>query len=232
MARIKIFVTGTDTDAGKTLIACGLLHRARQMGWRTAAGKPVSAGCEDTPEGLQNDDALALMAAMTEPLPYSQVNPVALREAMAPHIAAMREQRQLSVARLAGFCNGLLSQPLDLVLLEGAGGWRVPLNPRETMADLVRELQLPVVLVVGMKLGCLNHALLTAEAIAADGLKLAGWVANRVDAGMVCFDENLMTLKTLLPAPCLGVVPFLADAPSQQVADYLDLEPLLASPDA
>ena len=228
MARCKFFVTGTDTDSGKTLITCGLLEKARQSGCRTVAGKPVAAGCTETPTGLHNDDALALMAAMTQQLPYTQVNPVALREAMAPHIAARREQRQLSVARLSGFCNGLLNQAVDLALLEGAGGWRVPLNPRETVADLVKELHLPVILVVGMRLGCLNHALLTAEAVARDGLSLAGWVANRVDADMVCFEENLMTLRTLLPAPCLGVVPFLHEPSAGQVASFLDLTPLFA----
>ncbi|MYM64266.1 dethiobiotin synthase [Pseudomaricurvus sp. HS19] len=227
MAKKKFFIAGTDTDVGKTLIACGLLEKARQQGLRTAAIKPVAAGCEETPDGLRNSDALALQAAMTSEFDYSEVNPVALRSAIAPHIAAQQEGRVLSAARLAGYCQGLFMAPADLLLVEGAGGWRVPLNPRENLSQLAQELQLPVVLVVGMKLGCLNHALLTAEAIQRDGLVLAGWVANRVDPDMNCYEENVATLKGLLKAPCLGEVPHLAEADAVVAAQYLSLEPLL-----
>ncbi|NHN39079.1 dethiobiotin synthase [Pseudomaricurvus alcaniphilus] len=227
MAKKKYFVAGTDTDAGKTLVACGILEKARQLGLTTVACKPVAAGCEETDAGLRNDDALALMAAMSQPLPYAQVNPIALREAVAPHIAALHEGRQLSAARLSGFCQGVLLQSADLAIVEGAGGWRVPLNPRETMATLAVEMKLAVILVVGMKLGCINHALLTTEAIQRDGLVLAGWVANRVDPDMSCFEENLQTLTTLLPAPCLGVVPFLEPPTRQAVADCLDISVLI-----
>ncbi len=227
MAKHKFFIAGTDTDVGKTLVACGLLEKARQQGLTSVAVKPVAAGCELTDEGLRNGDALSLIDAMSESLPYAQVNPVALEPPIAPHIAAMQVGKQLSVIRLAGFCSGVLIQPCDLALVEGAGGWRVPLNPRETLANLAQELELPVVMVVGMKLGCINHALLTAEAIQRDGLKLAGWVANRIDADMSCYDENMMTLRTLLQAPCLGEVPHLTHPDKAAVADFLDLNLLL-----
>ena len=221
----KFFIAGTDTDVGKTLVACALLEKARQEGLVTAAIKPVAAGCEQTPNGLRNDDALQLQQAMTLDLLYEQVNPVALEPAIAPHIAAEQVQKRLRVAQLSGFCRGVMMQRSDLLLVEGAGGWRVPLNSVETLADLAKDLQLPVILVVGMKLGCINHALLTAEAIARDGLPLAGWVANGVSE-MSAYQENLNTLKHLLPAPCLGIVPALDKVSALAAAVYLDLTPL------
>lgn len=229
MARgTRLFISGTDTDAGKTLIATGLLAAAAQRGLSTLALKPVAAGAELVDDQLRNDDALSLMAAMSEPLSYEQVNPVVFAEPIAPHIAAERAGRRLTASQLAGYCRGAMMRPCDFLLVEGAGGWRVPLNQRETLADLALELKLPVVLVVGMKLGCINHALLSAEAIRADGLPLAGWVANRVDPEMACFDENLATLNAMLPAPCLGVVPHLGAEPrAEDVAAHLDLSSLL-----
>lgn len=227
MAKRKFFIAGTDTDVGKTLIACGLLEKARELNMTTAAIKPVAAGCEQTEDGWRNGDALALQAAMTTELDYQQVNPVALKDPIAPHIAALQESRTLSVSALSGYCNGVMMRPVDLVLVEGAGGWRVPLNPRETLADLAVQMNLPVILVVGMKLGCINHALLTAESIKRDGLTLAGWVANRVDPQMSCYQENVMTLTSLLDAPCLGQVPFLAQPDKSAVAAHLDLEAIL-----
>ncbi|MEX1666829.1 dethiobiotin synthase [Zhongshania arctica] len=211
------FISGTDTDVGKTLVACGLLRAAALRGLRTFAIKPVAAGAELTDNGLRNEDALMLMAAMTEVLPYQQVNPVLLEPAIAPHIAAEQAGKRITVSQLAGICRGVMMQSADLVLIEGAGGWRVPLNRHELLSGLASELQTPVILVVGMRLGCINHALLTAEAIRADGLRLAGWVANQIDPGMSCFEENLATLKAMLDAPCIGVVPYLAQ--DQRAAD-------------
>ena len=147
---------------------------------------------------------------MTEPLEYEQVNPVALTAAIAPHIAAQQEDRTLKVSQLAGLCRGVMSGEADFVLIEGAGGWRVPINARETLADLAVQLQVGVILVVGMRLGCINHALLTAEAIARDGLKLVGWIANQPEEAMPCYQENLETLQRLLRAPLLGEVPLLS----------------------
>ncbi len=217
------FIAGTDTDVGKTLVACGILRAAANLGLTTLAVKPVAAGAEQTADGLRNSDAVLLMAAMTESLPYAQVNPVLLAPPIAPHIAAEQAGKRLSVSQLVGFCRGVMMRKADMVLIEGAGGWRVPLNQREMLSGLAIELQTPVILVVGMKLGCISHAVLTAEAIKADGLVIAGWVANKIDSDMACFDENLATLRQLLPAPCLGVVPNLAQPDATLVAEYLDI---------
>ncbi len=226
MAKHAFFVTGTDTGVGKTCIAAGLLQAANHKGLTTAALKPVAAGCERTPDGLRNEDALLLQSVVNPPLDYEQINPVALEPAIAPHIAALEARRPLSSDRLAGYCRGVLGQA-DFTVVEGAGGWRVPLNPAETLADLARQLNLPVILVVGVRLGCLNHALLTAEAIARDGLPLAGWVANVLDPDMPRLRENVDALGQRLRAPFLGWVPFLDTPDPDQVAKHLNLEPLL-----
>lgn len=223
----RFFITGTDTEIGKTTIACGLLYAARQAGLTTAAAKPVAAGCEQTPEGLRNEDALALQAQCQPPLAYELINPIALQSAVAPHIAALEQQLPLTVELLAGGCLQVFDREAELTLVEGAGGWRVPLNDEQTLADLAKDLQIPVVMVVGMKLGCINHALLTAEAIAADGLELAGWVANQVDPNMSRQAENMATLRLHLKAPCLGWVPWMEQPSASAVAAYLDLAPLI-----
>ena len=221
------FVTGTDTEIGKTTMAAGLLHAARLRGLSTAAVKPVAAGCVLTDQGLRNDDALTLLAECNPELEYGQVNPVALEPAIAPHIAAREAGLEVTVADLADACRQVFSLRRDITVVEGAGGWRVPLNSTQTLADLARELQLPVIMVVGLRLGCINHALLTAEAIAADGLHLAGWVANQIDPQMDRQQNNLETLKTLISAPLLGVVPQLHPLTMAGVASHLNLEPLL-----
>lgn len=209
------FVTGTDTEVGKTYVSTALLRAVAEQGLTTLAIKPVAAGAEQTPQGLRNEDALQLQAAMTARIPYELINPVLLREPMSPHLAARHEGRILSVRELAAHCRGLLAHPVDLVLVEGAGGWRVPLNETEDLSDLARVLALPVILVVDMKLGCLNHALLTAEAILRDGLSLAGWVANQTrPQPMAAKAENLETLVARIPAPCLGMVDYQASRPS------------------
>lgn len=220
MTKKSFFITGTDTSVGKTLVSAGLLIAAKNRGLTTAALKPVAAGCVVTDAGLRNDDALLLQSVITGDLSYEQINPVALELAIAPHIAAQQAQRSLSVDRLAGFCRGVLNSA-DFTVVEGAGGWRVPLNPAETLADLARVLNLPVILVVAIRLGCINHALLTAEAIVRDGLPIAGWVANCVDPLMPCQQENIATLVQRIPAPCLAVVPHLTgDVSPQQTANF------------
>lgn len=222
------FVTGTDTDIGKTLVATALLAAARARGVTTLGLKPVAAGCHDSPEGLRNEDALALQSVSTlMPLPYQEVNPVALPAACSPHIAAREAGRRVTVSQLAGYCRYSLSRRAGLTLIEGAGGWRVPLNDRESLSLLARELQLPVILVVGMRLGCLNTALLTTEAILRDGLRLAGWVANEVDPAMAYLDDNIETLTRLLPAPCLGRLPWRPGQDAEAAAAYLDVASLL-----
>ena len=196
--RKKYFITGTDTDVGKTWVACRLLEKYNKEGLSTLGLKPVAAGCEETAEGLRNEDALKLMAASSVALPYEQVNPVTLKEAIAPHLAAAHENKTLGADRLAGYVRGAMMTPADVTLVEGAGGWMVPLSPRESMADLAKILGLPVILVVEIKLGCINHALLTARAIRMDGLELAGWVANKLDENDSVAMENVYTLENLL----------------------------------
>ena len=220
------FIAGTDTDVGKTTIAAGLLHAARAAGLSTAAVKPIASGCTATPQGLRNADALALQAECCPVLDYAQVNPFAFAPAIAPHIAAREAGVTLSTEALADAVQGVLEGRADFTLVEGAGGWRVPLNARETLAALPIRLQLPVILVVGVRLGCISHALLSAEAIAHDGLVLAGWVANIIDPAMSRLEENLATLDELVPAPCLSRVPRLAEASAAQVAAHLRLAAL------
>lgn len=222
----RFFVTGTDTEIGKTTIAAGILHAAHSAGLTTAGVKPVAAGCDITADGPRNDDALALLAQCRPALEYGQVNPIALEAAIAPHIAAQEEGVALGTGVLADACRAVFALQRDLTLVEGAGGWLVPLNVDETLADLAKMLQAPVIMVVGMRLGCINHALLTAQTIARDGLQLAGWVANYVDPDMSRPQENLETLKALLAAPCLGVVPRLAQADAASVAAHLDISGL------
>ncbi|MGE4408486.1 dethiobiotin synthase [Pseudomonas sp.] len=224
--RRTFFIAGTDTDVGKTTIAAGLLHAARQAGLSTAAVKPVASGCESTPQGLRNADALALLAECSLPLDYAMVNPFAFAPAIAPHIAAREAGVELTAEALAAAVQPVLERRADFTLVEGAGGWRVPLSGRENLSALPVRLGLPVILVVGVRLGCINHALLSAEAIAADGLVLAGWVANIVDPATSRLEENLATLDERLPAPCLGRVPRLARASAPQVAVHLQLAPL------
>ena len=218
------FIAGTDTDVGKTTIAAGLLHAARSAGMSTAAGKPVASGCELTPKGLRNADALALMAQCSLPLSYAEVNPVAFEPAIAPHLAAREAGVALTVQSLSGPMRHILDKEADFTLIEGAGGWRVPLADQDNLSDLAMALGLPVILVVGMRLGCINHALLTAEAIARDGLQLAGWVANIIDPKTSRLEENLATLAERLPAPCLGRVPRLKAVTAEAVAEYLQLD--------
>ncbi|MGE8345827.1 dethiobiotin synthase [Pseudomonas helleri] len=218
------FITGTDTDVGKTTIAAGLLYAAREAGLSTVAGKPVASGCEITSQGLRNADALALMAESSVTLTYDEVNPVAFEPPIAPHIAAREAGQVVNVQTLLAPMRHVLDQQADFTLIEGAGGWRVPLSGQDSLSDLAQALDLPVILVVGVRLGCISHALLTAEAIACDGLQLAGWVANIIGPKTARLEENLATLAERLPAPCLGRVPKLKTASAQAVAEHLQLD--------
>lgn len=215
------FVTGTDTDAGKTSVAAGLLFAVKQQQFSTLAMKPIASGCAVTAQGLRNSDALALMAHSTVKLPYSQVNPYAFAPAIAPHIAAQEAGVELCVTDLDQAAQVVLLQQADFTLIEGAGGWRVPISTTEFLSDLAIALKLPVILVVGVKLGCINHALLTAQAIQSDGLELAGWVANVVDPHCARLTENLATLKQQMLAPCLATVPYLPLASAEAVAVHM-----------
>ena len=190
-----------------------MLQAAAAAGCSTVGMKPVAAAASETAAGLRNDDALLLQAASTVQLPYTQLNPVCLPVPASPHIAARLADRSVTVDRLAGLCRGVLAQRAQLTLIEGAGGWRVPLNEREYLSALVQALQLPVLLVVGMRLGCLNHALVSAEAIARDGLRLAGWVANCREPELAYYQANRDTLSA-----AFGQAP-LAEFSSRQSAD-------------
>ena len=213
------FVTGTDTGVGKTFIASALLRAARTRGLTCVGYKPIAAGATLQDGELLNEDALELIEAAGTGLDYADINPVVLRPAIAPHIALGQVDRRVSARQLAEAC-----PEAAFVLVEGAGGWFVPLNERETLADVCVALGAKVILVVAMKLGCLNHALLTADAIARAGLTLAGWVANSPGDPMPFLAENIDTLGERLPGPCLGIVPHV-DSPEDAVR-FLDLEPL------
>ena len=224
----RYFVTGTDTDAGKTLVTTALLARARRQGLSTLGLKPVAAGCEHTRDGLRNADALALQTFSYPEVGYAVVNPIALEPPIAPHIAAARANWTVHLMHLHDRVTAAMHEPRDLTLIEGAGGWRVPLNDTEDLSGLAIRLDLPVILVVGLRLGCINHARLSLEAIRADGLRVAGWVASQVDPDIAEAEANLATLRAHLTAPCLGVIPWLGDdddnrALAERAADYLEL---------
>jgi dethiobiotin synthetase len=219
------FITGTDTGVGKTLIACTLLHAFARAGRRVVGMKPVAAGATRSAEGLVNEDVIQLRAASNVRCELERVNPYCFEPAIAPHIAAGQAGVRIDINHLVNAYT-LLAAQADSVIVEGAGGFCVPLNRNEDTADLARALGLPVILVVGVRLGCLNHAVLTAEAIRARGLNLAGWIANRIDPAMPAADENIAALAERLAAPLLGAVEFMAAPVPQQVAAQLDLSKL------
>ncbi|QKV57236.1 MAG: dethiobiotin synthase [Dechloromonas sp.] len=213
------FLTGTDTEIGKTFITCALLHRAAQSGLRAAGIKPVAAGTDDAG---RNEDVEAIRAASNVVLPQQTINPWCFKEAIAPHIAAADEGKVIDFAPILSACDDARAQS-DLLIVEGVGGFRVPLGVDRDSADLAVALGLPVILVVGLRLGCINHALLTAEAIAARGLTLAGWVANCIDPAMPRRVENIAALELHLGAPLLGTVPRQPDGNPAAAAAHLKL---------
>ena len=220
---MSYFITGTDTGVGKTLITCSLLQGFAAQGRRVAGFKPVAAGVET--DGM-NDDAKMLLAASNIPLNYEQVNPYCLHEAIAPHIAAKRENVGIELSHIVAAYRELAALA-DVVIVEGAGGFRVPLNETQDSANLARELGLEIIVVVGMRLGCLNHALLTVEAIQSRGLKLAGWVANSVTDAMPVQRENIAALKERIAAPLLGVVPYMTRPDAEAAAGQIDIGRLM-----
>jgi len=221
----QIFITGTDTDAGKTYAAVALLRALKNAGHTAIGLKPVSAGCELQDDQWVNDDAVQLQNNGSELLDYQTVNPVALKAAMAPHIAADIEGVTLDAAGIAKQLDAA-QRNHDFTLIEGAGGWLVPLNDNETMADIAKLLNTEVVLVVGMRLGCINHALLTAAAIQSAGLKLSGWIANCIDPDMDVQQENIQTLMQRIQAPLLGVLPHAPVTEDHSAATHLDVSKL------
>lgn len=218
----RYFLTGTDTEIGKTFISCALLQAWQGRELSAVGYKPVAAGASKVDGVFANEDALALLKAGSEGFSLEEINPYCLREAIAPHIAARNEGVPLELPMmLAGFQQ--LARRADRVLVEGVGGFRVPLGDYFDSADLAKAIGMPVILVVGMRLGCINHALLTVEAIQSRGLKLAGWVANTLQPEMPRLQENLETLKASLPCPCLGVVPFLPSRNPAEAVKFLKL---------
>lgn len=216
-----VFVTGTDTEIGKTVVSRLLVEALVRRGERVAAMKPVAAGCEPTAEGLRNDDALALMAAANVDADYGLVNPYALAPPVSPHLAAAEAGVGIDLARVES-CYETLAASSSCVVVEGVGGWLVPLSAEATVADLARRLDIPIVMVVGMRLGCLSHALLTARAIEADGGRLLGWVANCAEPDDFGLEACIDTLAARIGAPLLEVVPRLGEPGGPGQGDYVD----------
>lgn len=224
----QYFIAGTDTDVGKTFVACALLSKANSEGYSTVALKPVAAGCVASDAGLRNEDALALMASASIKLSYEAVNPIALLPPIAPHIAAAEIGLKLNVDGLLQKSQAVLQAGADFTLVEGAGGWHVPLDGQAYLSDYAVALGMPVILVIGLKLGCLNHALLTVQAIEASGLRLAGWVANQVGFEPMSRQEaSIETLKQCLNAPCVGILPHTMGAKPALTAKHLDISRLM-----
>lgn len=220
------FIAGTDTEVGKTVVSKAILQALNSRELTTIGYKPVAAGSKETEEGLRNSDALHLQQAASCEIPYAEVNPYALLQPTSPHIAAKEEGVEIDYA--------VLSQKLaehkqnaDVVLVEGAGGWRVPVSDTDSLSTWVQQEKLPVILVVGIKLGCLSHALLTAEAIKNDGLDLVGWVANRINPGTEHYADIIATLEERIPAPKLGEIPYVPSVKRKDVGKYIDISPIV-----
>ncbi len=216
----RFFITGTDTDVGKTVASTALVNAFVTQGQRVIGHKPISAGCEQSPEGLVNDDALQLIAQSNVTMPYHLVNPIALREPIAPHIAAAQCHQTITSAELIANYAQLDHIDADVLISEGAGGWCLPINDSELLPEVVSQLDIQVILVVAMRLGCLNHALLTQQAIEQSGCQIAGWIANAPHP-QLCMDENLATLTARIDAPLLGIIPNVSNA--KAAAQYLDI---------
>ncbi|NVK22184.1 MAG: dethiobiotin synthase [Kangiellaceae bacterium] len=220
-----LFITGTDTEVGKTFITQCVIRKLTKDGKRVAGLKPIASGAEWIEAQWQNEDALALQQASNVELSYQEINPFCFEPAIAPHIAAEQANQMLSVISLQ---EALAAPKADVTVIEGAGGWLTPLNQHETYADWVSLNQLPVILVVGMKLGCLNHAMLTVESIKSRGLSFVGWVANFSQKEMVVAEQNLEWLNANIQAPCLGVIPYQPSTNDLSgVEALLDLQVLL-----
>lgn len=223
-----IFVTGTDTGVGKTLVSKILIEHFVSSGLRVAAMKPVASGAIKTPDGLRNDDAETLLRATNTTFDYSQINPYVFEPAIAPHIAASQSNSLIDVNKLDEAFS-VLSAGSDKVIIEGAGGWQVPLNHSLSFADWVSAKQWPLVLVVGIRLGCINHAQLTCLDILQKKNPLLGWVANIIDPGAACQDEIIHYLEESIDAPLLGKIPFSTQAERQNMSRYLVLDRLLGN---
>lgn len=208
MAKETFVIIGTDTEIGKTHVACHLLRKYADEGKRALGLKPIASGCQQTSDGLRNDDALQLMAASNVGLPYEVVNPFRFVPPIAPHLAAQEDHANLSVATVKAEIINAAETDCDVLVIEGCGGLLVPLNNQETFADLLTALGLPVIMVVGMKLGCINHALLTYHELQRRGISVQGWIANCLDPSMLCLSQNINTLREFIDVPLLEIIAF------------------------
>ncbi|MGR5285394.1 dethiobiotin synthase [Vibrio maritimus] len=218
-----LFIAGTDTEVGKTVVSKAILSAVGAQGKTTIGYKPVAAGCEKTEQGLRNSDALHLQQAANLNVDYDLVNPYALSLPASPHIAAIADDVEVDYQVLSNVLEQH-KQNSDFVLVEGAGGWRVPVSKDDCLSTWVKQEKLPVVLVVGIKLGCLSHAMLTAEAIKADGLELVGWVANRVNPGVEHYAEIIEMLEGSMGAPKLGEIPYVPGCKKRDLGKYINLD--------
>ena len=223
------FVTGTDTDSGKTFITCSLLYKANKLRLSTFAIKPLASGCNKTLTGLENSDALFIKKEINTPASYSDINFISFESPIAPHLAAKDEGVEINSKEISLKCKSLIeSKSAEFVLIEGAGGWRVPLNENnDYFGNVAIKMKIPVILVVGMKLGCINHAILSSEVILNDKVPIAGWIATQVDPNMSHVQENIHSLKKLIKVPFLGFVPFLNKPNVKEAANYININALL-----
>ena len=214
------FITGTDTGVGKTIVTLAVMELLKRRGFEVAGMKPVASGCDRGEYGLRNSDAVQIMQACSAVQTYQQVNPYAFEPAIAPHIAAARSGEAIRTTTIVSVCRQL-EETADRVVVEGVGGWEVPLGHETMLPDLARRLKLPVILVVGLRLGCINHALLTASAIRSTGLDLCGWIANQQQPCIEAMDEIINTIRGRIDAPLLAVLPWCKEPKPGEMADYL-----------
>ncbi|MBD1575438.1 ATP-dependent dethiobiotin synthetase BioD [Vibrio sp. S11_S32] len=222
----SVFIAGTDTDVGKTMVSQALLRAFTEKGFSTSGYKPVASGSEMTEQGLRNSDALHLQSASSVELDYDTVNPYTLTMPASPHFAAQKDGVVIDFNALS---TSLVAhkEAADLVVVEGAGGWRVPVTEQTCLSTWVQQEKMPVILVVGIKLGCLSHAMLTAETIENDGLEIVGWVANRINPGTEHYPEIIRMLELKINAPKLGEIPYLPGSKRKNANKYLDVSSLI-----
>jgi dethiobiotin synthetase len=221
-----VFITGTDTGSGKTLVTLGLMHALQERGLRVNGMKPVAAGTSEINGVMVNEDAEQIRQQATKLLAYDVVNPFLFEHPIAPHIAARHALRSITIDLVRVALARIIKQS-DLVVVEGAGGWLVPMNDKQDVADIASNMNLPVILVVGLKLGCINHARLSMQAIQEKGCRVIGWIGSQIDREMMNVDDNIETLKQYLPVQCLGIVPWLEKVDAKTVAGFIDSEKLL-----
>ncbi|MBX9586147.1 MAG: dethiobiotin synthase [Gammaproteobacteria bacterium] len=211
----NVFITGTDTNVGKTFCTVALLHQLNMKGYKTFGLKPVASGCFLNEEGqLVNEDALAIQKAASIKRGYQIINPISFQEPIAPHIAAKKVGGYLSSRLIIDVITRSIQQEADINIIEGVGGWSVPINDNELMSDVVIKLNFPIILVVGIRLGCVNHAILTAQKIMQNKVTFLGWIANCIDNSMLELDENIQSIAEWIPAPCLGIIPYCIESDS------------------